>query len=121
MRLWILVAVPAIFFLAYFYPGVPFISELNLCAVRHFLGAPCPGCGLTASFIELTHARPDASIEAHPLGIIVAVWLLYMFGRALFTAIKGHPPKDLLTQGPRDLVLGAFLIALVVQWITRLL
>ncbi len=45
--------------------GVP------MCAFREGLGLPCPGCGLTRSFIRLAHGRVVESIWFHPLGLLL--------------------------------------------------
>ena len=114
----ILLGVPALFVLAALLPQ---ITNFPLCGVKHFLGFDCPGCGLTHSIVALVHGHIRTSIAWHPLGIVIAVWLIYMFGRSVVTLVIGREPPELLTQRGRDWVLTAFLIALFLQWGVKLL
>ena len=116
----VLLGVPAIFLFAYFYYRIPFASKASFCSVRHFLGVDCPGCGLTRSFAALMHGNIRESVDIHPLGIIIAAWLAYMFFRGIYACIAGRWPRSILTQGQRDIVVYAFLLGLIVQWIVRL-
>lgn len=112
--------VAGIFALAWVLPSVSSINELNFCAVKSFLGIPCPGCGLTRSISALVHGQLRASIDAHPLGPIVAIWLIYFASRELYSAIAGRRLPDLMTQTGRDLCVGAFVLALFLQWALHL-
>ncbi len=116
----VLMGVPALFCVAWFLPRFPRIEAIPTCAVRHFLGVPCPGCGLTTAFIALMRGEIRTSIDAHPLGIIIALWLVSLFGRALFAVIVGRWPRTLLTQGQRDFLIAVFLGALILQWAVHL-
>lgn len=116
----VLIGVPALFVFAYLLPSITFVERANLCAVRGFLGLPCPGCGLTRSFVALVHGDLRGSVGAHPLGAVVALWLVYLAGRAAWAVLAGSPPRELLSQGERDLCLFAFLAALLFQWIFHL-
>lgn len=115
-----LLGIPALLVAAYFLPRFPVLLEAPLCAVRGFLGVACPGCGLTHAFIALAHGRIRGSVDAHPLGIVIALWLLYMLGRRIAALAIGRRPPELLTQRSRDWCLGAFLAALFSQWIFHL-
>lgn len=42
------------------------------CLSREVLGIPCPGCGLTRSFVELGHGRFFESLSQHRMGWILA-------------------------------------------------
>jgi len=116
----VLLGVPALFFAAYFYPHIPLLGSLKLCAVRGFLGCDCPGCGMTRSLWAVAHGRVRESIDFHPLGIIVAGWLLYIFLRSLAEAGSGRRLPALLGRGSRDILVYAFLGALVFQWAVKL-
>ena len=116
----ILLGVPAVFLAARLLPHLPGVAEMNVCAVRGFLGVPCPGCGLTHAFIALAQGDLRGSVDAHPLGVVIALWLLVLFGRAAWTAVMRRPPRELLTQRQRDWCLAAFLGALFLQWFVKL-
>lgn len=117
----ILIGVPALVLLAYIYPLIPGFSTLPLCGVRHFLGVDCPGCGLTSSFAALAHGHIRMSIDCHPLGIVIMLWLIYMFGRSACALLCGRMPRPLLMQGQRDFIMYAFLVALIGRWVFKLL
>ena len=67
----VLLGVPALFLIAYLYPRLPILNDLQLCAVRRFLRFDCPGCGLKRSFIALAHGRIRESIDLHTLDPVV--------------------------------------------------
>ena len=55
-----------------------------LCPFRRLVGAPCPGCGLSRSFVFMAHGAPGDAFTMHPFGPAawIACWLLV----ALFVA-----------------------------------
>lgn len=42
-------------------------GKFQLCLFRIFTGLPCPGCGLTRSFLALIQGDPVKSFQYHPL------------------------------------------------------
>lgn len=42
-----------------------------LCPVRRFTGVPCPGCGLTRTFVHALHGDVAAAFRAHAFGLLV--------------------------------------------------
>lgn len=46
----------------------------SICLFYHLTGLPCPGCGLTRSFVSLGHGHFQDALHWHPLG--PAIWLL---------------------------------------------
>ena len=46
-----------------------------LCLFYHLTGLPCPGCGLTRSFVCLGHGQFLEALHWHPLG--PAIFLLF--------------------------------------------
>jgi hypothetical protein len=116
----VLLGVPALFVAAYLYPLIPSLQRLKICAVNSFLGCDCPGCGLVRSFAALVRGRVRDSIDFHPLGVIIALWLVYFFGRSMAEAVSGRRLPALLGQGARDVIVYAFLAALLLQWAVKL-
>lgn len=116
----VLLGVPALFLFAYLYPLLPGVERIPLCAVQGFLGVECPGCGLTRSFAALVHGQVRTSIDLHPLGIVIAAWLLYLFGRHAVVLATGKGCRPLLTQPQRDHIILVFLGAMLLQWVVRL-
>lgn len=122
LRGWgVVLGVPALFVSAYIYPLIPTLKRIPICAVKGFLGCDCPGCGLIRSFAALTHGKIRQSIDFHPLGIIIAGWLIYVFARSLVKIIMKRDIPMLLNQGQRDVLLYAFLAALIIQWLFKIL
>jgi hypothetical protein len=116
----VLMGVPALFVAAYVIPLIPALGRIQVCAVRGFLGCDCPGCGLIRSFSALVHGRIWQSIDFHPLGVVIAGWLVYLFARVAIGRVRGRPLPTLLGQGARDLVVFIFLAALAFQWAVKL-
>lgn len=118
-RGWIvLFGVPALFVSAYIIK--PALTKLPLCSVKLFTGIDCPGCGLTRSIAFLTHGQIRKSIDYHPLGIIIALWIVYMLIRTVITSIVGKPMRPLVSQRVRDMLLIIFVVALFGQWLVKL-
>lgn len=64
----------------------------TLCAVRAVTGVPCPGCGLTRSFVAAAHGDLGAAFAFHPFGPV----LLALCGVGLLSllswAVTGRAP-----------------------------
>ncbi|HET6323188.1 MAG TPA: DUF2752 domain-containing protein [Planctomycetaceae bacterium] len=85
------------------------------CGCRMIFGIPCPGCGLTRSFVHLAHGRWLPSWHAHHLGWLLAGTLLFQFPYQ-FAALY-CPERQFLGAGlPRWF--GRILIALfIANWV----
>ncbi len=53
----------------------------GVCAFRDVTGIPCPGCGLTRSWVALLHGDLAASLGFHPLGWLVLLYALAQAAR----------------------------------------
>ena len=115
-----LIGTPAFFLTAYILGGYPHLVEVPLCGVRLFLGLECPGCGMTHAMVALARGHLARSIAYHPLGVIIALWLVYQMGRALVTVVRTRPPRALLSDRIRMMLCEVFVAALLVQWIVKL-
>ncbi len=56
--------------------NVPEVMVPPTCVSRSYLGVPCPGCGLTRSFIYLAHGDPLASLQSNRVGWLIAAAVL---------------------------------------------
>lgn len=60
----------------------------SICPFYHLTGLPCPGCGLTRSFVCISHGHLDEALRWHALGpfifvITIVIWL-HFFTRTVF-------------------------------------
>ncbi len=42
----------------------------TVCPLRALTGLPCPGCGLTRSWVWLLHGEPGQAMAANPFGVV---------------------------------------------------
>jgi Protein of unknown function (DUF2752) len=81
----------------------------GLCLVHAMLGARCPFCGLTRSFVALAHGRPGAALRFHPAGPLLFAAMVAFVGAAVIAAIRGAAPLV-----ERRAVVAAFEVVAVV-------
>lgn len=74
------------------------VTGLSLCPVFHLTGVLCPFCGMTRSFVSITHARFSEALDYNlgsPLIYGAFVWMLYASIRDLrlkqYDAIPSSP------------------------------
>ncbi len=52
----------------------------SICAFHNFTGLPCPGCGLTRSWVSMAHGQFANALVWHPLGpVLFLSALIYTF------------------------------------------
>ncbi|MHC5038921.1 MAG: DUF2752 domain-containing protein [Planctomycetota bacterium] len=66
------------------------IYTLPCCLFRALTGAPCPLCGLTRSFVSLSHGDFKAAFLFHPFGPVL--YLAFIAG-CLMQLKPPHPPR----------------------------
>jgi len=54
------------------------------CLSRELFHADCPGCGLTRSFVALTHGRFRESLSLHRLGLVLYLFFLWQIAYRLY-------------------------------------
>lgn len=82
------------------------------CLLRIFTGLPCPGCGMTRSWVHLAHGDVLTAFEYNlfgPIGMVVAAGIVAYVGVAL---ARRRPPERILS-----LVDPKVLLALIVVWL----
>ncbi|NOX56297.1 MAG: DUF2752 domain-containing protein [Planctomycetes bacterium] len=97
-----------------FFPGHP-LPEV--CGMRRFFGAQCPGCGLTRSFIYLAEGNWRASLAEHRLGWLFALAVLLQFPYRL--AALRWTDRELLGRCLPDLFGYGLLALLFADWVLR--
>jgi hypothetical protein len=90
-----------------------------LCPMKAFSGIPCPGCGMTRSFVLCAHGHWQDAFANHPLGPpLFAVFCLAFVAGLSSLFFKFELPTL------RDRRVGwagfSFLAVLVVTWIIRM-
>ena len=94
----------------------------EVCALQHAAGLPCPGCGLTRSWVSALHGRLPESVAHHPLGWLVLLYVGTQLARhAAWLLLPRQRPAVERLGRPLDrgvIALGALLF---VAWIPRLL
>lgn len=85
----------------------------SLCPFHNLSGVPCPGCGLTRSFVCLAHGQIAAAFEFHPLGPLLFAGAIAGVFSAFWT-----PPNLSYRAQKWALATGAAL--LVASWMLRL-
>ena len=93
----------------------------EICLTKRATGIPCPGCGLTRSWIAAAHGRWRASLGFHKLGLLFMGYaLLQMFRHALWLVypVAREPIRRLGPRLDRGLILLGLL--LILNWFLTL-
>ena len=83
-----------------------------VCPFRLMTGLPCPGCGLTRSWVYLLHGRWLDSVSANPFGVVVFGLAVAFVVSILVAILRRRPVPD---AGP--LIRSKPAIALGVVWV----
>ena len=91
----------------------------NLCAFRALSGLNCPGCGLTRSFIALSHGDLREGWRFNPVGLLVYALVLLQFP---YRAMRLLSPSVYVRTEPREqllwpVVTTGFVALLAVNWL----
>jgi hypothetical protein len=73
-----------------------------ICPFRLVTGLPCPGCGLTRSWVYLTHGQWRDSFAAHPFGWLLAAVAIVLAVAVVTARVRRQPapPLDRLVKHP---------------------
>ncbi len=94
-----------------------------ICPFRRLTGLPCPGCGLTRSWVYLAHGQWSDSLSAHPFGVIAAGLTVALVVAVVAARVRRRRPPDLdrLVRRPWALALiGAWLAFAVVRLVAAI-
>ncbi len=83
-----------------------------VCPFRLLTGLPCPGCGLTRSWVYLAHGHWGDALVANPFGVVLVALLLALAVAIVAARARMRPPPDLnrLVRRPWvQLILGGWL------------
>jgi hypothetical protein len=66
-----------------------------ICPFRRLTGLPCPGCGLTRSWVYLAHGWWRESFAAHPFGVVAVVAAVALVVSVTLAVVRRGPLPDL--------------------------
>jgi hypothetical protein len=84
-----------------------------ICPFRLLTGLPCPGCGLTRSWVHLAHGQWRDSFLANPFGVVLVALLVALVAAVVIARVRhtAAPDLDELVRRPwLRAVLGAWLV-----------
>jgi hypothetical protein len=92
------------------------------CPIRHGLGVPCPGCGLSRSMAALIQGDWHQSLLIHAFAPIAIAAIAFIVASAILPA----PQHTALVSGIRTLeqktgITLLFLTGLILYWLVRLI
>ena len=85
----------------------------SVCLFYHLTGLPCPGCGLTRSFVCLGHGRFWESLHWHPLGPAIFLLLALLWLRCGVFYGRGVTLLPLTPRALSRLSVAAFAVLLL--------
>lgn len=90
----------------------------HFCLFRHFLGIPCPGCGVTHSLIAIEQMQFREAWLSNPAGIPLAIYFTFQVCvRPFALFVEGMESAFfMLSKLGERLVLSALLVV----WLSRL-
>jgi hypothetical protein len=66
-----------------------------ICPFRLLTGLPCPGCGLTRSWVYLMHGRWSEAISANPFGSVLLAATLALTVMVIGAMVRRRPVPTL--------------------------
>ena len=85
----------------------------SVCLFYALTGLPCPGCGLTRSFVCISHGHWRESLHWHPLGLVIYGVFLLLWLRCGLYWLRGITLLSLPAQTTSRLSFAACGIVLV--------
>ncbi|MEK6238180.1 MAG: DUF2752 domain-containing protein [Planctomycetales bacterium] len=91
----------------------------ELCMMKRTTGVPCPGCGLTRSFISLASGRFEDAWSYNPAGMLLFAAMLFQFpfqSVQIWRIRRDLPPLKWPLPNAFMMVTA---VALFVQWLAK--
>lgn len=66
-----------------------------ICPFRRLTGLPCPGCGLTRSWVYGAHGWWKESFAAHPFGLLLVLAVVALTAAVVVARVRARPAPDL--------------------------
>jgi len=97
----------------------PNVTLPPTCVSRDWFDVPCPGCGLTRSFIELAQGHFANSWHHNRLGWVLALATLFQFPYRWY-ALR-YPDAKLLSRNVTKWIGTSLIVLLIGNWLFNLL
>jgi hypothetical protein len=97
-------------------------TQLGLppCGFLSLTGVPCPGCGLTTSFVHLMHGELVQAALANPLGVPLCLGLLASVPVSGWGLWRGASVADVCRRVGLSALVGVWCGGLFAAWCTRM-
>jgi len=82
-----------------------------ICPFRRLTGLPCPGCGLTRSWVYLAHGDWGAALAANPFGLVTVAGAMALLVLVVRARTLGRPAPDI-----NALLLRPWMLTLLGAW-----
>lgn len=79
-----------------------------LCPFRALTGLPCPGCGLTRSWVYLMHGDVGSSLASNWFGPVLILAIIALAVVSVRTRLSGRRTADLDKLVRSPIILGSF-------------
>lgn len=99
--------------IAFLWPVRSVEAGPGTCLLRTFVGIPCPGCGMTRSWVHLAHGDVTTAFFYNPFGIVFMAVAAIAAVYVAVALIRRRPPEGML-----DLVRPTPAVILVTTWLT---
>lgn len=83
-----------------------------ICPFRRLTGLPCPGCGLTRSWVHLAHGQWGDALLANPFGLVTAAGVLALATLVVRARLRGSQPPDV-----DAFLLRPWVLAVLMVWL----
>ena len=97
---------------AFMWPVSSVTAGPSSCLLRTFVGIPCPGCGMTRSWVHLAHGDVSSAFFYNPFGMVFMGVAAFTAGYVLLALARRSRPEglfDLVRPRPAVLLVGAWL------------
>lgn len=92
----------------------------EMCGTKAYLGIACPGCGLTRSFISISHGKFAKAWGLNPASMLVYVFVAVQIPWQAFQLWRIYRGKPIIQSIWVFAPLVACALALFVQWLFKL-
>ena len=86
------------------------------CTSQQWFGTSCPGCGLTRSFVALTHGRIVDSLRWHRLGLLLYAFFLCQLAFRFRCLMGARPPTGPRWEWAQHYVPLTMILLLMANW-----